>query len=282
MEQEERSSRCPTCGEEGLLLPQAVRGSHGARLYRCPRCTLEFLDLWSCPVLVRGLYQSEQVVYRSDIGAGAIKYDEYDRRLKEVMPYLGPGKRLLEVGAGQGIFLERVKPHVAEAHAVELSPVHAASLRQMGYQVWDRDLTELEPPAPYDVVCMYAVLEHIPNAVDFLRHLRSWLHEGSVVFIETPNLMEPLVSFYDVPAYRDFFYREYHLYNFTAVPPQALLAEAGFACRSWPVQVASLTNHFHWLHTGTKQASMNEMVNVSLPRPPLGSARRPAGTSSPS
>ena len=252
-------------------MPQKVRGTHRANLYRCPRCTLEFLDIWASESIVKSFYESEEVVYQSDIQQGEIKHNEYDRRLKDVMPYLTPSTRLLEIGAGEGKFLQRVKPYVAEAHAVELAPVHASSLREQGFHVIDKDLAGIEPATQYDVVCMFAVLEHIPHVVGYMQMLKKWLHKDSVVIIETPNRMEPLVSFYDVPEYRNFFYREYHLYNFNEASLQALLAKAGFNSKTCPLQVASLTNHFHWLHTGTKQSSMNDMVNVVLPRPLLHS-----------
>ena len=262
------SSSCPICANESCeRLPQRVRHTNDVQLYECPHCSLQFLNIWDDADLVRSFYDNLGVVYTSDIRPGLLKYNEYERRLAEIRPYLKPNTRLLEIGAGQGVFLNRVRSYVGEAHACEISPPHIKVLRDMGFHVWDDVLTNIEPTIQYDVVCMYALIEHIPKVGEFLVHLRRWLSNEAIVFIETPNLMDPLVCFYDVPAYRDFFYRAYHLYTFSDRALRLLLCKTGYECETWPIQVASITNHFHWLHTGTKQRSMNDMVNVVLPRP---------------
>jgi hypothetical protein len=145
--------------------------------------------------------------------------------------------------------------------------MHAKTLKEQGFYVYEHVLGLCDPIFAYDIVCLYAIFEHIPNVQEFLAELKRWIHPGSLIFVEMPNLQEPLVSYYDVPNYRDFFYRDYHLYYFSAKSLQKLLGKHGYECETWPIQVASLTNHFHWMHHGNKQGSTNDMVNVSLPAP---------------
>lgn len=261
------SSKCPVCeSNKTVVFKENVSGSPEVYALRCSKCTLEFLNIWDDELLVNSFYKDLKVVYESDIENEPIKHNEYDRRYNEVLPLVNSKSRLLEIGAGQGHFLDRISPFVFEAHALEISPLHIDLLRNKGYFVYDKPLTDLEPKSPYDIVCLYAVLEHVPKIKHFLEHLKNWIHQETILFFEMPNAMEPLLRFYDVPEYRNFFYREYHLYTFSESTIQLLFNELGFECKLWPLQVASITNHFHWLHEGKGQQSMNDMVNVTLPK----------------
>jgi SAM-dependent methyltransferase len=264
------SSTCPVCEDTDVLkLNQKVKGPHEVNLYECAGCDLHFLDIWDDDEMIISFYEDNEVVFQSNIRPGALKYNEYDRRFSEVLPHVNKKTKLLEIGAGEGHFLRRIQPHVGEAHACELLPPYVASLREQGFHVWDDVLKNLTPPFQYDIVCMYAVLEHIPHVQGFLQELKRWIHRDSLIFIELPNLQEPLVRYYDIPSYRNFFYREYHLYTFSEKSLRLLLEKAGYACETWPIQVASLTNHFHWMYMGHGQGSTNDMVNVTLPKPYL-------------
>lgn len=261
------SYKCPICDQnQTIRLKQKVRGQHRCHLYRCDDCDLNFLDIWDKEEVVKSIYSSKRVVFHSSINLENVKYNEYDRRFKEVKPYLSSRTKLLEVGAGEGIFLKRVKPFIAAADAIELSPVHAKNLRQLDFKVYTDFLDRLSPPKQkYDIICMYALLEHVPHVRKFLAALHQWTHPKSHIFIEVPNLMEPLVSFYDIPQYRDWFYREQHLYTFTQKSLVKLLKICGYSGRCQPIQVASVTNHFRWMFLKSGQDSMAQVINPTLP-----------------
>ena len=75
---------------------------------------------------------------------------------------------------------------MAEAHACEIAPAHVERLRQMGFYVLDDHLLNLAPHIQYDVICMRAVLGHLPNAPKLLACLRDWLTPEGNLFLITP------------------------------------------------------------------------------------------------
>ena len=259
---------CPICN---VLIDRRVRehvrSGKSIKVFRCDGCVLEFLETWTDTRRAADYYISGQYVYKPNVTGEPLKFDEYNARFNRIQPYLSSRTRLLEIGPGPGLFLSLVRDYVAEAHAVELAPSYVADLRRQGYVVYDRPIEEIDPDQPYDVICMFALLEHVPKVQEFLGHLKRFLHPKSMVFIEVPDLLDPLCTYYDVPEYRDFYYREYHLYYFTKQSLQRLLDRSGFESEFQHLMQASLTNHFHWMHAGTGQPNTNAMVNVTLPRP---------------
>lgn len=257
---------CPVCGrEDAACIRTTVRGDKPTAVFRCADCDLDFLQTWQDRAWASAFYAQDDYVFQPNVTRPELKFDEYALRLERMRPFLCPSTKLLDVGAGNGRMLDLVRPHVGEVHATEITPSHVRSLRSRGYHVIDQPLEDILPDGRYDVICMFAVLEHVPNVGGFLEHLKLFLAPGASVFIEVPDLHDPLASYYDVPAYRDFYYRDYHLYYFTKVSLARLLDGHGYGGEFTHLMQASLSNHFHWMHTGRGQANTNEMVSVTLP-----------------
>jgi SAM-dependent methyltransferase len=217
---------------------------------RCADCDLDFLDTWDEVDRAHDFYAHDDYVYVPDIddGAPARGYDEYQLYFDSVAPYLGPDTRVLDVGCGDGRFLNMVRPHARRVVGTELTPALVGRLRLEGIEVWDRPIEEIASDETFDIVCLHAVLEHVPRVQAFLQDLRRFLHPESQLFITVPHGLDPLTSFYDVESYRRFFYREYHFYYFTERSLCRLLSRAGYRAECRCSLMASITNHFHWLH----------------------------------
>ena len=239
---------CPICQlETALQVQDHVRGGKPIGVYQCKSCDFEFLETWQDTQRAMDFYASGQYVFKPNVTEESLKFDEYAERLTRIRPYLTTSIRLLEIGCGSGKFLTLCRELVKEAHAIEITEAHVQTLRDQGFPVFDNPLEALQPDSPYDVVCMFALLEHLPKVNEFLIHLKRFLHSRSLVFIEVPDLLDPLCTYFDVSEYREFYYREYHLYYFTERSLQRLLEKAGFHCEFQHLMQASLTNHFHWL-----------------------------------
>lgn len=98
--------------------------------------------------------------------------------------------RLLEVGAAQGQFLREARGAGFTVSGIEPEPrtAHEAKARSgvdvvVGY-VEDAEL----PEATLDVVCMWHVLEHVPQPVAALDRLREAIRPGGSFFCEVPNI----------------------------------------------------------------------------------------------
>jgi len=271
------TNQCPICNCFGIQIRSKVRGEKNIKVYRCEDCFLDFLEIWEESEKVYQFYDGQQYVYKPNVTGETMKFNEYDERMKRILPYLNKNSRVLDIGCGDGTFLRKIRPYCGEVEGVEITAIHVKNLRAEGIVVWDCLLHEMDHVKPYDIICMFALLEHIPIVTEFLEDLKArFTHNNTQIFIEVPNLLDPLVSCYDIPAYREFFYREYHLYYFTEKSLGKLLEKVGFNYECVPLLQASITNHFHWMHQGRGQATTTDMSNVVLPRGTLMD-KTPAG-----
>jgi hypothetical protein len=103
-----------------------------------------------------------------------------------------PAPRVLEVGAGRGDYaglLARVFPHVA---CTEHAPEAARQARSLGIEVYQThpDLETFPSDvggAPYDLICCFSYLEHLPRPVDALAKLKAVAHADTLFLIEVPD-----------------------------------------------------------------------------------------------
>jgi hypothetical protein len=88
------------------------------------------------------------------------------------------------------------------------------------------------------------------------------------VYIEVPNHDDSLLSIFDVPGYREFYYREPHIFYYNKSTLMTLLNRAGFEG-----EIASsgfdpnALNQLHWIMTGQPQHSAT--IAYGAPRLPF-------------
>ncbi|MBI2942838.1 MAG: class I SAM-dependent methyltransferase [Candidatus Wallbacteria bacterium] len=150
----------------------------------------------------------------------------------------GSGRRLLDVGCGDGHFLSLVAPRYSELHGAELDAERAARCRARGAFVTrvDLDATGLPYAAgAFDSATMLDVLEHVREPLPALREVHRVLAPGGRVFVSTPNIRywKHLVSILfqgRFPSTSDdpSAYDGGHLHYFTFADVEALMRQAGF------------------------------------------------------
>lgn len=140
----------------------------------------------------------------------------------------GAGRRLLDLGCGDGSFLLAAREAGWGVAGTELNPERA---RSAGLEVWD-GLDLLPPEAAFDCVTAWHSLEHLRNPVDALRRIGAVLNPGGTLVAAVPDwggwparLFRKHWLHLDVPR---------HLFHFTDRALSQCLASAGFAgVRRW-------------------------------------------------
>lgn len=188
--------------------------------------------------------------YWDEIGDGDIDpvyWDHAHRRIYAQFTdrHLDPGRpgRIVDVGAGLGYFVDHVRRHRPgwDATGYELSPravEHAHTVLGLDGAVVlgaieDADLA----PASVDIFTLWDVLEHLPEPLPLLCHLRTRLRPGGFVFVQTPSAnfqlarawAEVIVRDRGVVPGRQYLAPADHVNLYTRPSLRRLVERAGFA-----------------------------------------------------
>jgi 2-polyprenyl-3-methyl-5-hydroxy-6-metoxy-1,4-benzoquinol methylase len=140
-----------------------------------------------------------------------------------IQSVFSPGGRVLEIGCGLGLVSGKLKSLGAEVWAVEPDPDQAAYAREnYGLEVVPLHFEDVSFGAQqFDLILASHAIEHFPDPLAFLRQVRTLAHPDTWLFLETPNVLAPKVS------YRRMFSPAHNFY----FAPQTLgwlLAKAGW------------------------------------------------------
>lgn len=117
------------------------------------------------------------IAYRTDVDYAAMRAFVGRR--------LAPASRVLELGAGRGRILSRLKKDgFRDLTAVELGEKYAAPLAAIAGE--DRVFIGRRPRSHYDFVCSFFALEHDPDPLGSLRWLRSVTAPCGTLYLMLP------------------------------------------------------------------------------------------------
>ncbi len=177
-----------------------------------------------------------------------------------------PGGVLLEIGCGKGHLMQLASPHFTVS-GLELSEEATRDLEPADRErivIGDVERTDL-PPAQYDVIVAFNVLEHLRDPADVLRRMAQALRPAGVLVGSVP-LNYSLVGRLHT-ALTNVFDRT-HCSTLSLGEWRRAFAAAGFARQDLFGEIQTGPNHAayvrgpHWPHV-----SLNLMFVLSLPAP---------------
>ena len=104
------------------------------------------------------------------------------------------GRTALEVGAGVGYITRRLIENGWQATGVEPGKGYAEHWARYSVDIINDFFPNPRVPGPYDLICSYAVLEHIADPVKFLIGIRERLAPGGTVVLSVPDCAEEIVA----------------------------------------------------------------------------------------
>jgi SAM-dependent methyltransferase len=133
--------------------------------------------------------------------------------------------RLLDVGAGLGVFPYAVKQTGWACTAIDPDPRAVRHLRaRVGVEAICGDFMKLEGLRRFDVVTLNKVLEHVEHPVDMLSRAQAVLAPGGFVYVELPDGEMAACA---GSAREEFFIEHLHVFSFASTV--MLANRAGFA-----------------------------------------------------
>ncbi len=226
-------SSCPVCRGGSSRLLEPAEPPH--RVLHCPACDVAFVDPFPDRAALQRRYGPGY--YAAWISRQKSRRARmWDARLRFLEGVAGRG-RLLDVGCGDGAFLEQARRRGWEVAGTEISSwaaAHAAAT--LGRAVFCGELREAAyPEAHFDAVTLWHVLEHVTEPLSLLEEVRRILKPRGVLIVAVPNRNDRVMQ----AAYRlvkrrrpklfSLRDREPHLFHFSAASLTRLVALAGFA-----------------------------------------------------
>lgn len=232
----------------------------GRVVMKCPSCETYFLsprfnaeqqDAFNLEYDQYIVSRAALVEQYSPKGFDAQVDESIAERFRDVAKWFPPGKSVLEIGAEKGGFLDLIATTSQVIAAVDSCPEYVDVLARKGYNAY-RSVTDVPGGNLFDRVCLFSLLEHIPEPRSFLRLLKDYLSHDGLMIIEIPSAREPLLELYDVTEFRSFYFQAMHPYVYSAKAATLLLQDSGFeiaeaSCK----QRYGLSNHLQWLKAGT-------------------------------
>lgn len=222
-----REGSCPVCGSTQAELLHSISSHFTAQYYalkelepeRNERIRGEIERLWggeSCEI-VRcrdcGFIYADPFV-PGDGPFYSLFYDnptfpkwkwEYEETLRVLKQKQAEGElpaepRVLEIGAGTGMFVRRIAGDVTPPDrivTVEYSDAGKRQIEQSGIACLQVDVRELPEKydGTFDVICMYQVLEHMDRLDPLFDRLYRLAAPGALLFVAVPN--DRMLTYYE-------------------------------------------------------------------------------------
>lgn len=247
-----KKSTCPICGEPTQIICDALRGGRPGPVHYCDGCDSAHLDQ---AAINRDEQQFYNETYMTEIkkeGAGPTPLALERFRQEQVRPHLSGKERILDIGAGDGRFLELVRPYVAELMASEFNISKAAEIeRRLGIHCHTGLLEDIDASKKFDCISMFQLFEHIAEPHAFMESISNILSENGLIFLDAPNFKDPLFSLYKITKLTSGFFPEQHPLLYSPKGLEKIMDMSGFdKVQVTTIQTYSITNHLNWIYQG--------------------------------
>jgi len=164
--------------------------------------------------------------YRAD---APLYLKTYRKRYALVAKHFAKPGRVLDVGCAAGYFLKVCQEKGWDVLGLEVSDaIRPQAEERLGKSHVMAGLLEDAPlaPASFDLVTFWDVVEHIPDVVGALKHVRTLLKPGGKLLIETQNVASRTAARMG-KAWHHYKHAE-HIYHFDPKTIADVLGRAGF------------------------------------------------------
>lgn len=238
---------CPICD----LAPRPFATDYqGFQLCYCPKCRLQFVSpRLSFEQLSEKVYTDSYFPRREDTAQeSALDNHQFGRQLSSYERWLGTGRNILDIGCGNGSFLDFAQRHGWEIFGADIGL--STDVRRLQCPLWEGRLQEIDfGDVRFDVIRFNHVLEHTQNPLAELIRSRHWVRPGGLIHVSVPNIagvsarLKGMQSRLGLKRRR---WRHYaamhHLFFFSPDTLRLLIERAGLRVLHWETPVLKKSN----------------------------------------
>lgn len=167
---------------------QPMRLDSRVRLYECGQCGLCYYD----PEFAGTAEFYEELMATAPYAEIRPEFD-YALRLATHRGL----RRVLDIGGGEGAFLDRARQQGLETIGLELNRHAAAKAAAKGHRMITQNLADIplaDLGGGMEFITLFQVLEHVPAPPQFIREVARLLKPGGLLVVAVPN--ERMFNFY--------------------------------------------------------------------------------------
>lgn len=238
---------CPLCkaGDTIQIAKQEINSlvqcSNCGLLYRYPIPTPEDYERLNNDVDYAWYKEFDLAEFDFDRFKKTSQYFQIQRRIEYVLRHKASGN-LLDVGCGLGFFVHEAVRCGFTVTGIDMSRTTVKWAQEnLHLDVRPGKLEEMKfHDGQFDIVCLWHVLEHVPDPLETLRYLHRLINSNGYIFVELPNIAAPeiriknFLSKYHLKRnpWRHFSMPE-HLCEFSPATFRRLVALAGLKILYW-------------------------------------------------
>lgn len=277
-------TNCLLCGaDDSIVAGRVADRTVPCTNVLCRRCGLVYQNPRMTAAEARAYYAQEfsEVRHKVDSLDAAEErmkkkksIEKYERFITWILPYLGPGTRVLDVGSSYGYLLEAIRRKSgAKVFGVEPSVTESLFANERlnipTFRGTADEYLASRPSERYDLIILHHVLEHFLDPVAGLHSLAGLLAPGGAAYVAVPDVMrpgEPAETFFQVP----------HLVSFSPWTLCRAAEKAGFKIVAFSRSLEKIGMHAILVRADDARPAVPVSAFTSGQRPPevLWSLRR--------
>ena len=217
---------CPICSSGAPQVLKERRWEY--KIYQCTECGVEYASpLKSVPIddpRIKKCYQRRLELAGDYLGWAHREFSK--------TKILKRDSKILEIGCGTGDFINFLNAQNIFAVGVDLDPEAISIGRKFWrlnniYFMSAADYFEKNHGDRFDIICLFAVLEHLEDPSSVIEEIKKYLDPNGYIVVEIPNTGSPLNKIYrKLTKYVD--YPPDHLTRWTQNSLKRFLINHGF------------------------------------------------------
>ena len=155
---------------------------------------------------------------------------QFVKLLKNVEAYIPDNGRILDIGAGSGLFLREAIKHGYCATGIEPSAFLSDMGKKDGLDIIQGTFPDMCPEERFDAIFLTDVIEHIADPLPMLKRIPDYLKTNGKVIITTPDVSSFMAL---IMGKRWWHYRFAHIGYYNKNTLLKIMDKAGFRPVKW-------------------------------------------------